>query len=120
MLLSALFMSFFGSGGIHLCFGEDGHMAVELVDSCIVSGLGAKHTGMKSDACGHCVDVVFSIDAIHATDGPSHAQTNPLMFPAPLTPSLPPLQAYPGEPIHPSDCPHHKVLASLQSVVLLI
>jgi hypothetical protein len=118
MLLLCLITSFAGAVGTHLCFGEDGHVTVELVDACTVSGLGAQHAGMEDDACGPCQDVTFSSDA-HISSSRCCMQTSPLLSSVPIAPSLP-SHDYPVGQVHPSDCSHHKTLASLQSVVLLI
>jgi len=54
-----LIVSFFASEGTLLCFGKDGHVAVEFVDTCKGSGFGSQLAEMESDACGPCIDVEF-------------------------------------------------------------
>ena len=43
--------------GSVLCFGKDGHVAIEFADACNGSGFGSQLAGMKSDGCGPCKDV---------------------------------------------------------------
>ena len=54
-----LIVSFIGSEGTLLCFGKDGHVAIEFVDACSGEGLGSELGETESDACGPCTDVQF-------------------------------------------------------------
>ena len=52
-----LIVSFIGSEGTLLCFGKDGHVAVEFVDTCNRGELSSELTETESDACGPCTDI---------------------------------------------------------------
>ena len=54
-----LIVSFIGTEGTLLCFGKDGHVAVEFVDACNGGGPGSELADSESDACGPCTDVQF-------------------------------------------------------------
>jgi hypothetical protein len=119
MLVLFLIVSFFGSEGTFLCFGKDGHVAIELVEACNGAGHGLQLAGMESDACGPCKDVQL-LSSPACTNSASHyAQTRPLMSPSTMSPSWP-SKEYPSKYGNLFEYPHQKVLASLHSVVLLI
>jgi len=52
-----LILSVFGPEGSLLCFGKNGHVAIEFIDTCNGSGSGSQIAGGDSDACGPCIDV---------------------------------------------------------------
>lgn len=54
-----LIVASIGTEGTLLCFGKDGHVAVELVNACNGGGLGSELAESESDACGPCIDVQF-------------------------------------------------------------
>lgn len=119
MLIIFLAASFFGSEGTLLCFGKDGHVAVEFVDACNGSGFGSQLTEMESDACGPCMDVQFLSSPAYTRNTSHNTQTLPLISSSPVLSSL--LQdEYSDENINLPVTPHHKALASLHSVILLI
>jgi hypothetical protein len=120
MLVLFLFASFFGFEGTLLCFGKDGHVAIEFVDACNGAGPGSELTGTESDACGPCKDVQFLSSPAHTNNASHYTQALPLMFSSLMSPSLPSKENS-GKYI--DLLPHyspHKTLASLHSVVLLI
>ncbi|OGW33160.1 MAG: hypothetical protein A2X59_07550 [Nitrospirae bacterium GWC2_42_7] len=120
MLVLFLVVSFFGSEGTLLCFGKDGHLAVEFVDLCNGSGLGSQLAGMEeSDACGPCKDVQFLSSPAHTRNVSHNTQALPLISSSFISPSLP-LKEYSQNHINLPQYSHHKALASLHSVVLLI
>ena len=119
MLLLFLVVSFFGSEGTLLCFGKDGHMAIEFVDVHNGSGFGAQLEGMENDACGPCKDVKFLSSPVYTRNVSYNAQTPPLISSSSISPSLP-LKEYSKNHIYLPQYSHHKALASLHSVVLLI
>ncbi len=117
MLILFLAASFVGSEGTLLCFGKDGHVAIEFVDDSTGPGFGFQHKGMEDDACGACTDVHLFSGPAFARNAPHYAQTVPLMSPvSPLLPSKEYCNKYVILPQH----SHHKTLASLHSAVLLI
>ena len=113
-----LIVSFFGSEGTLLCFGKDGHVAVEFVDACNDSGFGSQLAEMESDTCGPCMDVQFLSSPAYTRNASHYTQTLLLISSSPVLSSLP-LETYYNNPILPVSS-HHKSLASLHSVVLLI
>jgi hypothetical protein len=114
-----LFVSFFGPEGTLLCFGEDGHLAIEFVEAHDGSGFGAQLAATENDACGPCKDVQF-LSSPSYTEKASHTpQIIPLMAQSPVSASFLG-ENCPSKHIDPPECSHHKSLASLQSVVLLI
>ncbi|MBS1126925.1 MAG: hypothetical protein H6Q93_914 [Nitrospirae bacterium] len=117
MLVLFLFVSFFGSEGTLLCFGKDGHMAIEFVDTHDGSGFGAQLAGTENDACGPCKDVQFLSSPAYTRNASFSTQTLPLM--SQISPSLP-LQDHSIKHIHLPQRSPYKTLASLHSVVLLI
>jgi len=117
MLLLFLVVSFVGSEGTLICFGEDGHVAIEFADACNGSGFGLQHEGMESDACGTCKDVQFLCSPAYTRNASHNVQTLPPMFTMSSSLSS---KEYPNKPVNPPEYSHHKTLASLHSVVLLI
>jgi len=126
--LSAVFMLmlFFGLSVLSfesalLCFGKDGHVAIEFVDACSGSDFGSQIASAESDACGPCRDVQFqgSLAYTNRTFHSTATQTLPIVSSAPITPSLS-LNDHHNSPINLPEKPFYKTLASLQSVVLLI
>ena len=75
MLVLFLFVSFFGSEGTLLCFGKDGHVAIEFVDVHNGSGFGAQLAGMENDACGPCKDVQFLSSPAYTRNASHNTQT---------------------------------------------
>ena len=119
MLVLFLVASFFGSEGTLLCFGKDGHMAIEFVDVHNGSGFGAQLEGMENDACGPCKDVKFLSSPVYTRNLSYNAQTPQLISSSSISPSLP-LKEYSKNHINLPQYSHHKALAGLHSVVLLI
>ena len=119
MLVLFLVVSFFGSEGTLLCFGKDGHMAIEFVDVHNGSGFGVQLEGMENDACGPCKDVKFLSSPVYTRNVSYDAQTPPLITASSMSPSSP-LKEYFQNHIYLPQYSHHKALASLHSVVLLI
>jgi hypothetical protein len=117
MLLLFLIVSFFGSEGTLLCFGKDGHVAIEFVDAHNGSGFGSQLEGMENDACGPCKDVRLLSSPAYTKNASYYTQTLTLM--SPTSPSLP-SKEYSCKHVNPPQHSHHKTLASLHSVVLLI
>jgi hypothetical protein len=119
MLVLFLAVSFFGSEGTLLCFGKDGHVAIEFVDACNGSGLGSQLAGMESDECGPCRDVQLLSGPAYIKNDSHYTQMLPLMSSAPMSPSLP-LKEYSNKNIKLPQYSPHKTLAGLHSIVLLI
>jgi len=119
MLVLFLVVSFFGSEGTLLCFGKDGHIAIEFVDTHDGSGFGAQLAGTESDACGPCKDVQFLSSPAYTRNASHNTQTLSLMSPSPMSLSFL-SEECPARHINPPEYSHHKTLASLHSVVLLI
>ena len=119
MLLLFLAVSFFGSEGTLLCFGKDGHMAIEFVDLHNASGFGSRLAEMENDACGPCKDVKFLSSPAYTRNDSHNTQTLPLISSSSMFPSLP-LKEYPGKYLNPPEYSHYKAIANLHSVVLLI
>jgi len=105
--------------GSVLCFGKDGHVAIEFVDACNGSGFGSQFAGMESDACGPCNDVHFLSSPAYTKNASHETQTFPLASPSPTYPSLP-LRDYSRQSINLPKYSHDKTLTGLQSVILLI
>ena len=119
MLVVLLVASFVAFEGMLLCFGEDGHVAIEFADACNGSGFGLRHVRMENDSCGLCKDVHF-LSSPAFTSKPSYdTQTLPLISSFSMSPTLP-LKEYPVKFINLPQHSNHKTLASLHSVVLLI
>jgi len=114
-LVTAL-LSFEGSV---LCFGRDGHVAVEFVDACNGSGFGSQLAGRESDACGPCTDVQFLNNAACTKNALHDMQMFPPISSSPMSPSLP-SKDYHSTPSNPPQYSPHKTLAGLHSIVLLI
>lgn len=120
MLVLFLAVSFLGAEGTLLCFGKDGHVAVELVDSCSGSGLGSQLAGGDSDGCGPCKDIQFLGDPACINHASYDTQTLPpasvpLMFPV-----LPSRENVVKQADQPDFSHQDSTLTSLQTVVLLI
>jgi hypothetical protein len=119
MLVLFLVVSFVSSEGTLLCFGKDGHVAVEFVDACNGSDLGSQLAGMESDACGPCKDVQFLSSPAYTRNVSHHTQALSPISSSPVSPSLP-LKLYSNKHINPPEYSHDTTLASLHSVILLI
>lgn len=119
MLVLFLVVSFFGSEGTLLCFGKDGHVAIEFVDACNGSGARSQLAGMESDACGPCKDIKFLSSPVYTKNDSHYTQALPLLSPSAMFLSLP-SKEYPSKYINLPQYSHHKTLASLHSVILLI
>ena len=119
MLMVFLVASFFGSEGTLLCFNKDGHVAVEFVDACTGAGLGSELGEADSNACGSCKDVQFFSSPAYTRSASHNTQTLPLISSSPVLSSLP-LNENSNNPVILPLSSHHKSLASLHSVVLLI
>jgi hypothetical protein len=105
--------------GSVLCFGEDGHVAVEFVNACNGSGPGSQLAGMESDDCGPCKDIQFLSSPACTRNVSPYTQTLPLISLSPVSLSLP-LKACPIPQINLHEYPYDTTLASLHSVILLI
>lgn len=114
-----LIVSFIGSEGTLLCFGKDGHVAVEFIDACNVSGIRSQLAEMEGDACGPCMDVQFLGSPAYTRNASHNTQILSLISSSPVLSSLP-QEEYSNSPVILPVSPHHKTLASLHSVVLLI
>lgn len=107
--------------GALLCFGKDGHVAIEFVDACGGSDFGSRFAKAEVDACGPCEDVQFqsspgySSRAFHFTE--AHTQT--LFSTAEGAPPLP-IQAQLCSLTSLPHKPPYKILAGLRTVVLQI
>lgn len=119
MLVLFLVASFFGSEGTLLCFGKDGHVAIEFVDACNGSGFGSHLAEIESDACGPCKDIQFLSSPVHTNNVSHYTQTLSLNSLSPIAPPLP-LKEYSDKHPNLPESLHHKTLASLHSVILLI
>jgi hypothetical protein len=118
MLVLFLAVSFVSAEGTLLCFGKDGHVAIEFVDICNGSSPGSELERTASDACGPCQDIQLLSSPANTNNASSFTKTFPLASLSQLAASLP-LKENPGY-IELPQSPHHKTLASLHSVVLLI
>lgn len=119
MLLLFLFASFFGPEGTLLCFGNDGHVAIEFVDACNGESAGSRLEGMENDACGPCKDVQFISATAHTNNAPRYVQTFPLISASPVLSSSNHAEYF-SRLLIPQVSSHHKTLSSLHSVILLI
>jgi len=119
MLVLFLVVSFLGSEGTLICFGEDGHVVIEFADACSRSGFGLQHAEMENDSCGPCKDVQFLSSPAYIRNASHNTQTIPLISSSSMVPSLP-LKENIGKYINPPYYSYHKTLASLHSVILLI
>ena len=119
MLVLFLIVSFIGSEGTLLCFGKDGHVAVEFVDACNGSGFGSQLAGMESDVCGPCKDVQLLSSKAYTKRESHFTQTFPLISLSPVSLSLP-LKVYSRQHINLTEYPLDSTLTSLHSVILLI
>ncbi len=57
VLVVYMLMAIPSAEGSLLCFGADGHVAIEYVAACKGSELGPQFEWAENDACGHCKDV---------------------------------------------------------------
>jgi hypothetical protein len=105
--------------GSVLCFGEDGHVAMEFVDACNGSGFGAQLAGMESDTCGPCKDVQFLSNPAYTRNVSHYTQALHLMSPSPMSPFLP-SKEFSDKYINLPEYSRYKTHACLHSVVLLI
>jgi hypothetical protein len=119
MLMLFLAASFLGSEGTLLCFGNDGHVAIEFLDACNSSGFDSHLEVIESDACGPCKDIQFLGCPAYTRNASHHTQALPLISSSLISPALS-LKEYFNKRINPPDYLHDKILASLHSVVLLI
>ena len=119
MLLVFLFVSFFGSEGTLLCFGKDGHMAIEFADVHNGSGFGEQLEGMENDSCGPCMDIQFLTSPAYTRNTSQNTQALSHISSSPVFSSLP-QEEHSNKPVILSVSSYHKTLASLHSVVLLI
>ena len=121
ILVLFLVVSLFVSEGMLLCFGKDGHVAIELVDACNCSDFGLQLSDIEGDACGPCKDILlqssprFTNRTVYCTD----TQTLPLIYSSLFTPSPSSKEQYCSSVSLPEK-PHNKTLANLQPIVLLI
>ncbi|MGC2062511.1 MAG: hypothetical protein WA610_06000 [Thermodesulfovibrionales bacterium] len=115
-----LIASFFGSEGTLICFGKDGHVAIEFVDVCNGSNFGSQFADSeKSDACGPCQDVQFLGSPAYTNNASHDTQTFRLIFSSAPLSSLPRGKSS-GKFVVPLPSSHQKILAGLHSVILLI
>jgi hypothetical protein len=112
-------LSSYSVEGSVLCFGEDGHVAIEFIDDCNEAGPGSQLAGMERDDCGPCRDIRFLSSPACTRNTSHYAQTLPQMSLSAMSPSLP-LKEHPGRHINLTEHSYHKTLAGLHSVVLLI
>lgn len=119
MLVLFLVVSFLGSEGTLICFGEDGHVAIELADACSRSGIGLQYAGLEYDSCGPCKDVQFLSHPAYTRNASHNMQSLPLISSSLISPLLP-LKEYSKNYNNLPQYSHHKALASLHSVILLI
>jgi hypothetical protein len=119
MLMLFLIVSLLGSEGTLLCFGKDGHLAIEFVNVCNGSGFGSQVAAAEKDACGPCIDIDFMDSPAYTRNTSHNTQTLSVISASPVSLLLP-LREYPGKFIKLSESSHHQTLASLHSVVLLI
>lgn len=119
VLVVHLVVSVLSVEGSVLCFGEDGHVAIEFVDACNGSGLGSQLAGMESDACGACEDVEFLIGPAYTKNASHDMQTFSLISTTPVSLSVS-RKDYPHKHTRLPEYSLRKTLASLYSIVLLI
>lgn len=119
MLVLFLSVSLLGSQGTLLCFGKDGHVAVEFVDSCNGAGLGSRLEEMESDACGPCNDAQFRSSPAITNNALHYMYTLALGSSFPVLSSLHQEEYFQKSVVLPVSS-HHNALASLNSVILLI
>ena len=122
LLIIAIYLlpSVFSPEGTLLCFGKDGHVAIEFTDACNGSGFNSQLAGMKeSDACGPCIDVELQSSPARLNHESSsltpHGQ--PLSFQS--VAAVPSSNFIRATQIS-SSIPFQKSLTSLNSVVLRI
>ena len=119
VLVAYMVVALLSSEGMILCFGKDGHVAIEFVDACNGSGLGSQLAGMESDECGPCRDVKLLSGPAYIKNDSHYTQMLPLVSSTPMSPSLP-LKEYSNTHKHLPEYPLHNTLASLHCIVLLI
>ncbi len=119
VLMVYLVVSVLSVEGSVLCFGKDGHVAIEFGDACNGSGFGSQLAGMKSDACGPCKDVKLLSSPAYIKNASHDAQSFLLVSLSPVYPSLP-VKEYSCKFIDLPKYSHDKTLAGLQSVILMI
>jgi hypothetical protein len=120
ILPAFMLISCFGAESSLLCFGSDGHVAIEFIEACNTQNSEFGHfESDRGDGCGSCKDVQFLKSPAHPTSIFQHANGLPVVtgfvpsIPAPDTASLRQIRLLPRN--------HQgKTLASLHSVVLLI
>lgn len=113
-------LSVIGAEGSLLCFGDDGHVAIEFVLAYNGSSpLSSVAKSDQDDACGSCIDVEFQSSAARFNHGLSSLtpQGQPLSFQAV---SVVPSSDFILETQSRSSIAFQKSLSSLKSVVLLI
>jgi len=119
VLVAYMVVALLSSEGMILCFGKDGHVAIEFVDACNGSGLGSQLAGMESDECGPCRDIQLLSGPAYIKNDSHYTQMLSLESSAPMSPSLP-LKEYSNKNIKLPQYLPHKTLAGLHSTVLLI
>jgi len=119
VLFLFLAVSLVSSEGTLLCFGKDGHVAIEFVDACNGSGFGSQLAGMESDACGPCKDVQIVSSPAYTTHISRLTQELPLISSSSLSPLFL-LKEYTSKYIDLPEYSNYKTLSSLHSVILLI
>ncbi len=119
MLMLVLAGALAGAEGTLLCFSMDGHVAIEFVDACKGSWPGSQIDTVDTDACGPCHDLQLPGDPACRANASQGTPAPVLISSSAAAASL----TVKEQPRHQSDLPdhtHHKTLASLHSVVLLI
>lgn len=119
MLVLFLAVSLVSSEGTLLCFGKDGHVAVEFVDACNGSGFGSQLAGMENDACGPCRDVRFLSSPAYTTHVSRLTQALPLISSSSMSPLFL-LKEYTSKYTDLPEYSNYKTLSGLHSVILLI
>jgi len=117
LLVLCLFVASLGAEGTLICFGKDGHLAIEFADACNGSGSGLQHVGMENDSCGLCRDVHFLSSPAFTRNASHNTQTTPLISSISLALSA---KEYSNKTVNLPQHSHHTALASLHSVILLI
>lgn len=119
MLVLFLAVSCIGAEGTLLCFGKDGHVAIEFVKACNRAWSDTQFEGAESDACGPCRDIQLLSSPADTSAASPCMKTLPLTTLSRRSPVLLSKEDA-GRNICLSPYPHHKTLAGLHSVVLLI
>ena len=120
ILPAFLLISCFGAESSLLCFGSDGHVAIEFVETCNPQDLEVGHfESDRGDGCSPCKDVQFLKSPAHPTSIFQHANDLPVV--TGFVPSIPSPDTASHRQIRLLPRNHHsKTPASLHSVVLLI